>query len=413
MRLQRLTASRFPHIPSRLHRTEETADCASSTAWAGSQFGASPRTGGCRRHKEALPAVDKKEAGSCQKQKSRVRKHDTLYWERPWREQMSQEASARDCGWRRLAAPPSMWVSEHTQRVTTFGAGRHLQSENPQTKSIFSKESNFLKHCDHYEESQIADVLTSLQDLKDNFQKLSAPAHAGDSEQLSAAKLGPLAKEMQLSLNEIRLLKAVFDDFDIEGTGTLSLDQFEPAVVRVIEMVAKTNQMVSAQRVKAMREWYWWSPDKEVLDFREFLKWYCANGFTREMMITEAEAELRDLAMKLGTTLDFAEQIKQLFDAVDPEGCGEITRKSFLPLLRSIWHFSDSEEANMTQEKVKRLWKEIDADDSGTVTFEELLRWRLKYYEAEKREKHPAPFQDSYRQCRPRPMPQHRTAGYD
>lgn len=251
-------------------------------------------------------------------------------------------------------------------------------------------------------------LATELRDqLRFRIRKIRR-ASAMDSEPISTAtssldvwELRQAARELNMSIEDVRLVKYVFDSFDVDGSGTLDLDEFEQAVVKLLQLQLQEPSL-APERAKAICSWCWWDADGDnsgSITFREFLKWYCSNGFKEDLLLTENEQWLRSMAKKYKVNPNYVETIKRCFDTYDTDHSGEVDVDEFKQVLYKALKIPTNLE--LPASRIAYFWGEVDGDGSGSVVFEEFLQWWLRYFDGvTSGQQGELPFEGFYRQVR-------------
>jgi len=216
-----------------------------------------------------------------------------------------------------------------------------------------------------------------------------------------------IARELCMSVDDVVLVKRVFDSFDSDRSNCLSEGEFEMAICQLLQ-VQVADGAALPERVKAISQWHWWDSDRDgdgSIDFREFVRWYSTNGFSEELLLDDNERWLRKLAKRHEISATYAESIKRHFDKIDTDKSGAIDKEEFSRILHKILKVPAHLE--LPETRVQFYWSEIDADSSGTALFEEFLSWWLRYFEEAKPRKGKveagtkvAPFEAFYRNIR-------------
>jgi hypothetical protein len=105
--------------------------------------------------------------------------------------------------------------------------------------------------------------------------------------------------------------------------------------------------------------------------------------FHESITITQDESKLRQLAKQIGVNLDFAEQIKSVFEKYDSSKSGSLCYADFAKVVRSILvqvHNSDrgvegNSSFEIPERRLQSLWFDVDADGSGRVELGEFMVW--------------------------------------
>lgn len=213
-----------------------------------------------------------------------------------------------------------------------------------------------------------------------------------------------IARDQRMHIDDVLLVKSVFDSLDHDGSGTLDLAEFETAVLRLLDLQLKDSSHVPADRVKSISEWCWWNSDRNCdgsIDFQEFIKWYSSNGFSEDLLLTDEERRLRQIARQHGVQTDFVEQVKRCFDSFDKDSSGEVDRPEFGQLLNKLLKVPPNYE--LPPSRVQYFWAQVDTDNSGKAVFEEFLQWYIKNFGDTSGSDEPRkrmPFEDFYSQVR-------------
>lgn len=230
--------------------------------------------------------------------------------------------------------------------------------------------------------------------------KTQKPHHMDGDDELGGWELHQIALELSMSVDDVLLVKSVFDMFDDDKNGTLDIEEFELAVYKLLQLQLR-DQMVPADRIKSMCEWYWWDGDKDnyrTIDFREFLRWYSSNGFNEDLLLTEQQRTLRKIAKHHKVSPDYVEHIKRCFDLIDTDHSNELNISEFKQVLYKALKVPMHLE--LPPSRVQYFWAEIDTDGSGQAGFEEFFAWWLKYFDHKPGARDEMPFESFYKQIR-------------
>jgi len=212
-----------------------------------------------------------------------------------------------------------------------------------------------------------------------------------------------LAREQKMSVDDVVLVKSVFDSFDTNRSGSLDVEEFEKAIVKLLTcqlQLADPKEVL--ERVKAVGEWSWWDGDSDhsgSIDFKEFITWYSSNGFSEDLLLTQDERGLRKIAKENNLSPDYVDMMKRYFDMYDSDLSGSVDQEEFKQILYKILKVPANFE--LPPSRIQYFWSEIDIDNSGRVTFEEFLMWYTRYFnEVPGRSVGQLPFEDYYKQVR-------------
>jgi len=200
------------------------------------------------------------------------------------------------------------------------------------------------------------------------------------------------ARDLNLRVEDVREAKAQFDYHDINNDKHLDLNEFQQAVVKLMQ---DQFNGISERRVKAVCQKHWKTADKDdsgTIDLKEFMHWYAQNRFKQVLMLTDSQRKLRELARANGVSDKEVEEIKQSYDAFDKDGSGIIDIHEFKHILYSLMKIPP--EIELPKSRIDFFWREIDVDQSGQASFDEFLTWWLR------RSATLMPYDDFYRQIR-------------
>lgn len=184
-----------------------------------------------------------------------------------------------------------------------------------------------------------------------------------------------LARALNMTAEEVRKAKTVFDTLDEDDSRLLEYHEFERAVNLLLQ---EQHKKIPPSCVRALCSAHWSKSDRDksgTIDFDEFLRWWATNRFKEELMLSEEERNLRDLARKYGVNEDSLQHIKLCFDAYDTDHSGIIDLREFRGILYKIMRVPHGVE--LPEGRVRSLWHELDRDGSGEAGFDEFLPWWL------------------------------------
>merc|ERR1711904_14583 len=197
------------------------------------------------------------------------------------------------------------------------------------------------------------------------------------STQLSGqSPLQLIAKELNLSVDEVRTAKKFFDQFDIDGDGFLGKAEFRQLVAAISGVENPEDIEEETLNTK------WVEADKdgsECVDFWEFATWYSAHGFLEDLLLSPEQRHIREVARKYDVEFVEVENVKRMFDKFDEDGGGLLEFGEFKILLYRLMKIPAHLE--MPSSRVKQFWAEIDLDGSGNVDFEEFLQWYMRSFD--------------------------------
>lgn len=233
-------------------------------------------------------------------------------------------------------------------------------------------------------------------------QNIRAVKHAMEDDAMQGWELVQLASQLQMSVDDVLLLKSVFDNYDSEQSGTLDNEEFEAAVVKILQLQLH-DDTISRERIKSMSDWCWWDGEKHAsgrIDFREFSSWFASNGFSEDLLLSEDKRKLRQMAKRYNVAPDYVENVKKNFDICDRDQSGEVEPEEFREIVFRCMKVPPALQCEIPQSRVQSFWSEIDTDGSGKITFSEFFAWWLRYYEKAETSVADMPFETFYKRVR-------------
>lgn len=103
------------------------------------------------------------------------------------------------------------------------------------------------------------------------------------------------------------------------------------------------------------------------------------HAFDNDVLIDESEHEIRELAKKHGVPVVEVEKIKKEFDGFDTDRTGSICYEEFRDLMFKLMEARDP--SDIPPKRIEFFWQMVDEDQSGSVEFEEFLKWQQSYFD--------------------------------
>jgi len=234
--------------------------------------------------------------------------------------------------------------------------------------------------------------------FKDLRSRAAMKKDAACSGLATAHMLASLAKEVGMSKDDVVSIYRVFETYDTDKTGRIDVREFEKVVYEILQQHLP-DEAAAKERAKSASEWYWWGGETDqtgTISFVELLKWYRSSGFKEDMLLSDHERRMRQLAKKFSITPSYLDRIRQSFDKHDSDRSGQIDIDEFEQILHKALKIPDA--VPLPSARVQYFWSEIDSDGSGKVRFEEFLQWWLKYFNENTTER--AQIHDFYRGIR-------------
>jgi len=174
-----------------------------------------------------------------------------------------------------------------------------------------------------------------------------------------------LSKKYRVSVNEIRDIKREFQEYDLDGKGEISKDQFH-AIIRKRGNLEEREEIPQHLLIGI-------APDSKLVNFESFLIWATMTAWSEEFIMPDLnERRIRKLAREQEMSLSDVERVKCLFDKIDVDGSGEIEQGEFRILLYDLLQCRKDD---IPVKRLQRYWREVDLDGSGSVGFNEFLIW--------------------------------------
>jgi len=140
--------------------------------------------------------------------------------------------------------------------------------------------------------------------------------------------------------------------------------------------------------------------DSKSLDFTEFILWFSRHGFSENVLLSEEQRKIRQIARTHGMDIVQVESFKAAFDGFDLDKSGEIDFEEFEKLLYALVKVPSH--LDLPKSRLNQFWAECDVDGSGAISFEEFLEFYQRYFMLRGRSQQGAgPFEEFYRRLRP------------
>lgn len=203
--------------------------------------------------------------------------------------------------------------------------------------------------------------------------KQSTKATAGNDSKKEFQRLAILARKYHMTIDDLRDARDEFAHYDKVNSGTITAQEFQRLVRARCNL--PTDKPFPLHLLNALGSMNIGGiVSGGTVSFEDFLVWTIHCAYTEEFMVPNAsERQIRQLAREQKMSLLDVEKIKCVFDSFDVDGSGEIEECEFRNILYGLWDVRN--EADVSDKKLQRYWRELDFDGSGSCNFEEFLIW--------------------------------------
>eukprot|EP00929_Paragymnodinium_shiwhaense_P008166 TRINITY_DN112108_c0_g1_i1.p1 TRINITY_DN112108_c0_g1~~TRINITY_DN112108_c0_g1_i1.p1 ORF type:complete len:1068 (+),score=322.71 TRINITY_DN112108_c0_g1_i1:64-3267(+) len=195
------------------------------------------------------------------------------------------------------------------------------------------------------------------------------------------------AKSMQIPMEDVLIVKSIFDSYDTDKSGFLDEHEFEQAVIRMLRYQLR-DEVLDDHRLQKIAEGSFRDPDKNPdrdgdggVSLMEFINWYATHSFSEQLLCSEEVKESRRLAKKYQVAQDRVETLRRMFENFDGDNSGEIDLEEFKRFLVHILKVPEGHD--LPERRIQFYWILMDRDGSGKVNFEEFLQFFVKNFGSE------------------------------
>lgn len=180
-----------------------------------------------------------------------------------------------------------------------------------------------------------------------------------------------LAKKHHISVDECRDVRQEFNRLDVDKSGSLTLGELS------VEIRAKSGLDEDAEIPQYMLTGLLSKAHGEGINFEEYLTWSIQTAYVEDFVVRDPrDKEMRAVAREQGIHINDVEKVRRVFDKFDTDGSGIIDEHEFIEIVYLLMKVR--EPADISPQKLKRYWREVDTDLSGHVCFKEFLVWYTK-----------------------------------
>jgi len=221
-------------------------------------------------------------------------------------------------------------------------------------------------------------AVTAVPELSEEEKKKKAAREIDDALTMKAMQL---SKQYRMDFLEVKLTLRAWEDSKAKtGSQSFSYDNFKKFLMRVFDLKQvpeEIGQLLYRSTCKDAKG--------ETTEFNldAFLNWYMMNMFTTVPKLQgdatkmASEQLTTDLCEKYGLQPTDLDKCKKMFDKYDEDGSGEMEQDEFESMVHQLVGAKPGE---ISAERLKAFWREIDLDGSGAVEFSEFVEWYLKYF---------------------------------
>lgn len=195
-------------------------------------------------------------------------------------------------------------------------------------------------------------------------------------------------------VRDIVEVRRIFNDYDNNQSGFIERHEFLPLLSRLISQPKSEMDME-----EVWKNWDAMDDDGSgQISMDEFERWYCNvfgidgtpdfTNFFSQTEIPEDQIEIREVARKLGMDFVEAEKIWREFKNIDTDSSGSLEKHEFEELIKrqlanTMKKAGQKEQPEVPPKMLSKFWQDIDADNSGTVTFEEFATWYHRSFQGD------------------------------
>lgn len=266
-------------------------------------------------------------------------------------------------------AKPEPSKSLRLARLTQVRRKAAKAAKSALHKDVQQPADNLLLQLGEEFGSPSAELLEQLEEEEDPSEDLQ-PSRTSSSLVRTSSSLVfdlcmQLSKEHNAPLHEVRGAHAEFLKLELDVDGQLSMMEFA-AVMR--------QRLGLAPGANLPKHLLLDLDGCNVVTFKEFFDWQRKAQWNEELLVPdEKERELRRFAQENGIHLQDLERLKKTFDSYDEDGSGTIEKQKFKQVLCKVLRLKDPTE--LSPQMFQRYWREADADNSGSIDFEEFVLW--------------------------------------
>lgn len=221
-------------------------------------------------------------------------------------------------------------------------------------------------------------TVPAVPELSEEEKKKKAAREADDSLTIRAMRL---SKKHRVDFLEVKVTLRSWEQSKAEtGSASFSYNDFHKFLMRVFDVQKVPEDIVQLLYSSTCK-----NAKGETTDFNvdAFLNWYMMNLFKTVPKLQgdatkmASEQLTTDLCEKYGLQPSDLDKVKKMFDQYDEDGSGEMERDEFECMIHQL---VGAKPGDISAERLKGFWREIDRDGSGAAEFSEFVEWYLKYF---------------------------------
>jgi len=186
-----------------------------------------------------------------------------------------------------------------------------------------------------------------------------------------------LASKYRLELLETKIVLIEFAKAKKNARGGLDFPEFAKLCCNVFDIQNANEEVV----MKIYKD----TNMENNSSVENFLEWYMLNMFAVTAILTaspekaKSEKLIAHIASEFGVSGNAIDNIKREFDKYDIDSSGLIDKDEFSKMLKTLLKAKDT--CDLSEDRIRKFWMEIDHDGSGSVDFSEFAQWYLKYFD--------------------------------
>lgn len=191
-----------------------------------------------------------------------------------------------------------------------------------------------------------------------------------------AREVWSLAHKHRLPIDEVQRIAHAISSMKTDLFGRLGDGEIRKLLCRAFDVEDISDDFMEEAVQKL-------TLDGEEVTLDGFVSWYVQNMFKHVTGLLGAKdkcasnAFVSALAKKFGVDTCVIDKIKKDFDRFDTDGSGTLEEEEFKRVLYCVFQ---AKEGDLSDNRLRHFWMEIDSDKDGQIEFAEYVKWYLKYF---------------------------------